>query len=89
MSMVTLTQDSIWEVLLYHSVQSFLSVSCLCLKNLKIQIHTTMILLMFCMGVKLRTLTLKVAYWLKVFENKVLRRICLKKRNSNMGGKIT
>jgi hypothetical protein len=36
----------------YHSLQNLLS-TCLLFKNLKIKIHRTIVLLIFCMGVKL------------------------------------
>lgn len=36
------------------------------------------------LGVKLGPLTLRVAFTWKVFENKVLKKICLKERHSNM-----
>jgi hypothetical protein len=58
----------------YHSVQNLLS-SCLISKNLKIKIYKTVILLVVLYGCKIWSLTLRKEHRLRVFENRVLRRI--------------
>jgi hypothetical protein len=62
----------------YHLVQNLLSPHLLS-KNIKIRINKTLILPVFCMGVKL--LAFKEEYRLMVFENRMLRRIFGLKRN--------
>jgi hypothetical protein len=56
----------------YHSVQNLLP-SSLILKNLKINIYKTVILLVVLYGCETWSLTLKEEHRLKVFENRVLR----------------
>jgi hypothetical protein len=58
----------------YYSVQNLLS-SCLISKNLKIKIHKTVILPVVLYGCKTWSLTLRDEHRLRVFENRVLRRI--------------
>jgi len=58
----------------YHSVQNLLS-SRLLSKNLKIKIYRTIILPVVLYGCETWSLTLREERRLKVFENKVLRRI--------------
>jgi hypothetical protein len=58
----------------YHSVQNLLF-SRLLWKNLKIRIYKTMILAAVLYGCKTWSLTLREEHRLKVFENRVLRRI--------------
>jgi len=58
----------------YHSVQNLLS-SRLLSKNLKIKIHRTIILPIVLYGCETWSLTLREERKLRVFENKVLRRI--------------
>jgi hypothetical protein len=58
----------------YHSVQSLLS-SRLLSKNLKIRIYKTIILPVVLYGCEIWSLTLKEEHRLRLFENKVLRRI--------------
>jgi len=67
----------------YHSVQNLLS-SSLLPKNLKMQIYRTIILPVLLYGCETWSLTLKKEHRLRVFENRVLRRIFGPKR-----GKIT
>jgi hypothetical protein len=55
-------------------VQKFLSSSLLS-KNIKIKIYRTIVLLLFCMGVKLGTSHSGRGHRLTVFENGVLRKI--------------
>jgi hypothetical protein len=55
----------------YHSVQNLLS-SRLLSKNLKIKIHTTMILPVVLYGCETWSLTLREGHILRVFENIVL-----------------
>jgi hypothetical protein len=64
----------------YHSVQNLLS-SRLLSKNLKIRIYKTLIL----PGCETWSLTLREGYRLRVFENKVLRRIFGPKRDEVTG----
>jgi hypothetical protein len=68
----------------YHSVQN-LSSSSLLSKNVKIKIYRTIILPVVLYGCKSRSLTLRVECRLRVFENKVLRRICGPKRDEVTG----
>jgi len=58
----------------YHSVQNLLSSSLLS-KNIKIKIYRTIILPVVSYGFETWLLTLRVKHKLKVFENRVLRRI--------------
>jgi hypothetical protein len=58
----------------YHSVQNLLS-SHLLLKNVKMRIYKTIILPVVLYGCKTSSLTLREEHRLRVFENKVLRRI--------------
>jgi hypothetical protein len=55
----------------YHSVQNLLS-SCLILKNLKIKLYKTVIMLVVLYGCKTWSLTLREEHRLRVFENRVL-----------------
>jgi hypothetical protein len=63
----------------YHSAQNLLS-SRLLSKNLKVSIYTTIILPVIFYGCETRSLTLREEHRLRVFENKVLRRIFGPKR---------
>jgi len=67
----------------YHSVQNLLS-SRLLYKNLKIKIYRTVILLVLC-GCETWSLTLREERNLRVFENRVLRRIFRPKRDEVTG----
>jgi hypothetical protein len=58
----------------YHSVQDLLSSSLLS-KNIKIKIYRTIILPVVLYGCESWSLTLRVEHRLRVFENRVLRRI--------------
>jgi hypothetical protein len=58
----------------YHSVQDLLSSSLLS-KNTKIEIHKTIILPVVLSGCETWSLTLREEHRLRVFENRVLRRI--------------
>ena len=58
----------------YHSVQNILS-SRLLSKNLKIKVYRTIILSVVLYGCETWSLTLREERKLRVFENKVLRRI--------------
>jgi len=58
----------------YHSVQNLMSSSLLS-KNIKIKIYRTIILPVVLYGCETWLLTLRVKHKLKVFENRVLRRI--------------
>ena len=58
----------------YHSVQNLLS-SRLIFKNLKIKIYRTIILPVVLYGCETWSLTLREEYRLRVFENRVLRRV--------------
>jgi hypothetical protein len=68
----------------YHSVQSLLS-SRLLTKNVKIRIYKTIILPVVLYGCENWSLTLRVEYRLRVFENRVLRRIFGPKRDEVTG----
>jgi hypothetical protein len=70
----------------YHSVQSLLS-SRLLSKNLKMRIYKTIILPVILYGCETWSLTLK-EHRLRVFENRVLRRIFGPKRDEVTGGWI-
>jgi predicted ABC-class ATPase len=69
----------------YRSVQSLLS-SHLMSKNLKMIIYKTMILSVILYGCETWSLTLREEHRLRVFENKVLRRIFGPKRDEVTGG---
>jgi hypothetical protein len=64
----------------YHSAQKLLS-SRLLSKNVKIGIYKTIIFLVVLLGCETWSLTLREEYRLKVFENRVLRRIFGPKRD--------
>jgi hypothetical protein len=68
----------------YHSVQSLLS-SRLLSKNLKIRLYKTIILPVVLYGCETWSLTLKEEHRLRVFENRVLRRIFGPKRDEVTG----
>jgi hypothetical protein len=68
----------------YHSVQSLLS-SRLFSKNLKMRICKTIILPVILYGCETWSLTLREVHRLRVFENKVLRRIFGPKRDEVTG----
>jgi hypothetical protein len=68
----------------YHSVQSLLS-SCLQSRNVKVIIDKTIILPVVLYGCETWSLTLREKHRLRVFENRVLRRIFGPKRNEVMG----
>ena len=68
----------------YHSVQYLLS-SRLLSKNLKIKIYRTIILLVVLYGCETWSLTLREERKLRVFENKVLRRIFGPRRDEVRG----
>jgi hypothetical protein len=69
----------------YHSVQNLLS-SCVLSKNLKIGIYKTVILPVVLYGCETWSLTLREEYKLRVFENRVLRRISGPKRDEVTAG---
>jgi hypothetical protein len=69
----------------YHSVKHLLS-SHLLLKNLTIRIHKTIILSVVLYGCKTWSLALRGEHKLRVFENRVLKRIFGEKRDEVMGG---
>ena len=64
----------------YHSLQNLLSSSLLS-KNLKIKIYRTIILPVVLYRYKTWSLTLREEHRLRVFENRVLRRIFAPKRH--------
>jgi hypothetical protein len=68
----------------YHSVQSLLS-SRLMSRNVNIKIYKTIILLVVLCRCETWSLTLREEHILKVFENRVLRRIFGPKRDEVMG----
>ena len=68
----------------YHSVQNLLS-SSLLPKNLKIKIYRTIILPVVLYGCETWSLTLREEHRLRVFENRVLRRIFGPKRDGVTG----
>ena len=68
----------------YHSVQNLLSSSLLS-KNLKIKIYRTIILPIVLYGCETWSLTLREEQRLRVFENRVLRRIFGPKRDGVTG----
>jgi hypothetical protein len=67
----------------YHSIQNLLS--CLLPKNVKIKIYKTIILPVFLQGCETWSLTLREEHKLRVFENRVLRRIFGPKRDEVTG----
>jgi hypothetical protein len=69
----------------YHSVQSLLS-SRLLTRNVKIRICKTVILPLVLHGCKTWSLTFREEHRLRVFENRVLRRIFGSKRDEVTGG---
>jgi hypothetical protein len=71
-------------MLAYHSVQNLLS-SGLLSKNLKIRIYKTIILPVVLYGCETLSLPLKEEHRLRVFENRVLRRIFGPKRDEVTG----
>jgi hypothetical protein len=66
----------------YYSVQNLLSY-CLTTKNLKIKIYRTVILPVVLYGCETWSLTLREEHSLRVFENRVLRRIFGPKREED------
>jgi hypothetical protein len=68
----------------YHSVQSLLS-SRLLSRNVKVKISKTIILLVVLYGCETWSLTLREEKRLRVFENRVLRRIFGPKRDEVTG----
>jgi hypothetical protein len=68
----------------YHSVQNLLS-SRLLSKNLKIRIYKTIILPVVVYGCETWSLTLREEHKLRVFENRVLRKIFGPKRDEVTG----
>jgi hypothetical protein len=69
----------------YHSVQNLLS-SHLLSKNMKVKIYKTIILPVVLYGCETRSLTVREEHKLRVFENRVLRRIFGPKRIGVTGG---
>jgi hypothetical protein len=69
----------------YHSVQNLLS-SRLLSKNVKIRIYKTIVLPVVLHGCETWSVTLREEYRLRVFENRVLRRIFGPRRDEVMGG---
>jgi hypothetical protein len=68
----------------YHLVQNLLS-SCLLSENLKIRLYKTIILPVILYGCETFSLTLRKEHRLRVFENRVLRRIFGPKRDEVTG----
>jgi hypothetical protein len=68
----------------YHSVQNLLS-SCLLLKNVNIRIYKTIILPVILYGCETLSWTLREEHRLRVFENRVPRRIFGTKRGEMTG----
>jgi hypothetical protein len=68
----------------YHSVQNLLS-SRLLSKNIKIRIHKTIILPVVLYGYETFPLTIREEHRLRMFENRVLRRIFGPKREEVTG----
>ena len=68
----------------YHLVQNLLSSSLLS-NNIKIQIHRTIILPVILYGCESWFLTLREEHRLRVFKNRVLRRIFGPKKKGNRG----
>jgi hypothetical protein len=73
------------DIACYHSVQNLLS-SRLLLKNLKIIIYKTIILTVVLYGCETWSLILRYEHILRVFENRVLRRIFGSRRDEMTGG---
>jgi hypothetical protein len=71
----------------YHSVRNLFS-SCLLSKNVKLRIYKTIILPVVLYGCETWSLTVREEHKLRVFENRVLRRIFGPKRDGVMGGWI-
>jgi hypothetical protein len=69
----------------YHSVQNLLS-SRLLSKNVKVRIHKTIVLPGILYGCETWSLTVREEHKLKVFENRVLRRIFGPKKDGVTGG---
>jgi hypothetical protein len=69
----------------YHSVQNLLS-SHLLSKNIKIRLYKTIILPVVVYECETLSLMLRVEHRLRVFENRVLKRIFGPKRDEVMGG---
>jgi hypothetical protein len=69
----------------YHAVQNLLP-SHLLSRNVKIKIHKTAILPVVMYGCETWSLTLREEHRLRVFENRVLRRIFGPKRDEGTGG---
>jgi hypothetical protein len=69
----------------YHSVQNLLS-SRLLLKNVKVRIYKTLILPVVLYGCETWFLTVSEEHKLRVFENRLLRRIFGSKRDGVTGG---
>jgi hypothetical protein len=69
----------------YHSVQKLLS-SLMLSKSVKIRIYKTIMLHVVLYGCETWSLTLKEEHGLRVFENRVLRRIFGPKRDEVTGG---
>jgi hypothetical protein len=68
----------------YHLVQSLLS-SCLPSRNVKVKIYKTIILPLVLYGCETLSLTLREEHRLRVFENRVLRRMFGPKRDAVTG----
>jgi hypothetical protein len=71
----------------YHSVQNLLS-SCLLSKNVNVRIYKTINLPVVLYGCETWSLTVREEHKLRVFENRLLRRIFGPKRYGVMGGCI-
>jgi hypothetical protein len=69
----------------YHAVQNLWS-SRLLSRNVKIKIYKTIILPVVLYGCETMSLTLREEHRLRVFENRVLRRIFGSKRDKVTGG---
>jgi hypothetical protein len=69
----------------YHSVQNILSF-CLLSKNVETRIYKTIILPVVLRGCETWSLTSKEEHRLRVFENRVLRRMLGPKRDEVIGG---
>ena len=69
---------------MHYSVQNLLS-SSLLLKNIKIKIYRTVILPVVLYGCEAWSLTLREEHRLRVFENRVLRKIFGPKRDEVTG----
>jgi hypothetical protein len=66
----------------YHSVKSLLS-SCLLSRNVKFKIYKTIIMSVVLYGCETWSLTLREQHRLRVFQNRVLRRILGPKKNNS------